>query len=481
MTSAADLLSNQDAMSTLTNAIQPAAPAQTGGGLPPAIGGSQSMDFSGLQSILAPYQQKIAANNQEIKKTSNEIESIPHRQAPAMQPVPQQNPLQEQAQDPDSLFSVFKNFGPILASLGSLKSRQPLTAALKSATGMIQGYHQGQTEAAEAHQKAWKEQVDAAMKQNQQELEQYRAVLEDDRLTMEEKQAKITGLMAANRDEIGQATLEAKGFDGWQKTLELRQSAQEKYQAAKDKEEADKLTPEELDIYSDQILSGDRSPYTGLGRNKEAMEQLRKAVADKAAKQGITGEELANRGLAFTGAHSAETTLGHRQGNLETSVEELKNFIPQANEAYSKLDRSNLVPFNQLEQLVQNKTASPEQARAYAADMAVVNAYATVAGRGTPSVDGANRAKEVLNTNMGPEAHAAALDQIMKEATAAAKAPEQAGKNIRDGITGSSGGKTANSPGNTPPVSAFGGKKYATFSNGQTWMLDDSGTPVQVK
>lgn len=91
---------------------------------------------------------------------------------PTMKELPQSP--NTQYQDPiQSLGSM----ASVLAILGSLKTRAPLTAALNAAAGSMQGFHKGDQERVKLEREKFNDELNRAIKQNQTELQEYEASL----------------------------------------------------------------------------------------------------------------------------------------------------------------------------------------------------------------------------------------------------------------------------------------------------------------
>ena len=73
---------------------------------------------------------------------------------------------------------AFQNWGVALAMLGSLMTRRPLTAALKSGAAAMSAYNEGRWRDYAAARANWKDNVDLAMKQNELEYRRYEAARE---------------------------------------------------------------------------------------------------------------------------------------------------------------------------------------------------------------------------------------------------------------------------------------------------------------
>lgn len=120
-------------------------------------------------------------------------------------PMPLRPQLQDLPQKPDFQFretmQAFQSPAIALTILGSLLTRAPLTAALKAGAAAMQGFHQGDKELYEKNRADWKDNLDRAIQQNNLEIEKYREILDERKISVTEKMARINALAAANRDE----------------------------------------------------------------------------------------------------------------------------------------------------------------------------------------------------------------------------------------------------------------------------------------
>lgn len=209
------------------------------------------------------------------------------------------------------------------------------------------------------------------------------------------------------------------------------------------------LSKEDLDLYSDQIIAGDKAPLQNMGRGQQGsanLVALRKAVAEKARAKGLSGQDLAALDAEFGGTQAGEKELGSRTAKVGMAVDEANRFTELSRQAYAKLPRGEFVPFNKLAQLWETNTSSPEQAAAYAADNSLINAYArAVSPTGTPTVSDKDHAREMLSTAQGPEAHDAVINQLQLEMKAAIGAPKDVKAELRDGVTGKTDDKKSDS------------------------------------
>jgi hypothetical protein len=157
---------------------------------------------------------------------------------PTMQTVPPPTP---QSTDPQK---VWASAAMIIAGLGSLMTRQPMTTAMNAAAGVLKAYHQGDQEAANQAYQTWKVANDNAMKSAQFENDLYkdalsglknRADITDKEATLQEREytARLTAVAAATRNDTLRDGLQQRGLE-WAKdyTLKLKKAADDQAAAA---------------------------------------------------------------------------------------------------------------------------------------------------------------------------------------------------------------------------------------------------------
>lgn len=177
--------------------------------------------------------------------------------------------------------------------------------------------------------------------------------------------------------------------------------------------------PETINAMAQQAWTGDKSVFQNLGRGVQGAQNiaaLRREIYAQGAATGKTPAQLAQMNAQFMGDVSAARAAGTRVGGAMVATSELPGLVAQSSQAYAKLPRTNFKPFNQLEHLVMSGSASPEQAAAYTADFAVVNAYArAISPTGQPHIADQKRAADLLSRASGPQEHEAVLRQIINE------------------------------------------------------------------
>ena len=200
------------------------------------------------------------------------------------------------------------------------------------------------------------------------------------------------------------------------------------------------LNPDAVKAVASAYVAGDTTAISGLGfGNIGAINRgaVWNEIASELQANGASGKDLASARANFMGQSAAMRTASQREANVNTAVNEAQATFPLALEASRNLPRGAFVPWNQAVQMVQAGTSSPELTRYVTALRGAMTAYSQAMSRtGTNSVYAQNAAEELLNKAAGPDAIAAALDQMGKEMQAAQIAPETTRQGILARISG---------------------------------------------
>jgi hypothetical protein len=148
------------------------------------------------------------------------------------------NPAQPKLQDvpkaPNMEFrealDVFKNPAVVLAGLGSLFTRRPLTTAMNAAAEAMNGYQQGQEDTFKLKQKEWEDATKAALEQNNIELEKYKEAWDLHDRNVQESFAKMTAASSGFDDPVMRNAVASHNFPLVEKLITMRETAKEKMQ-----------------------------------------------------------------------------------------------------------------------------------------------------------------------------------------------------------------------------------------------------------
>jgi hypothetical protein len=246
------------------------------------------------------------------------------------------------------------------------------------------------------------------------------------------------------------------------------------------------MTDAAVNLAVDRIHAGDPSALQNLGRGAQTgqnLTRIQNRLAERAATEGWSGADLAAAKANFTSQSAAASTAAKRSANVDAAVEEAKQTFPLALQASAALPRSDWVPINKLEQMVQSGTSDPRYIRYNTALQGAMTAYSQAMSRtGTNSVFAQQSAHDLLAKATGHEGIQAALEQMGQEMEAAKIAPEI----VRQAILSRISGKGAPAATTMPTAGAPGGqnagvpqattKPPAMRSNGWIYKLQPDGS-----
>ena len=199
------------------------------------------------------------------------------------------------------------------------------------------------------------------------------------------------------------------------------------------------LTEAALNDAATRLAHGDQTVLQNYGRGMQGGAQLiaiRNRAAQIAAVEGRSPDDQTASGVTLGGERAGARTAATRGANLSIAANELDKFSDLALSASNSVPRTQFVPLNRLSQIVSSGTGSVEQAAFNAANESVINAFAQVAGRGTPTVAGMEHARVMLNTAQTAEQYAAVVKQLKREAEAALASTAETQSQQRARMTG---------------------------------------------
>lgn len=159
------------------------------------------------------------------------------------------------------------------------------------------------------------------------------------------------------------------------------------------------------------------------------------------------GDILANQ-VGLGGDKAAARAAGTKGANIEMASAEFDQLATLAKSAAAAVPRADFVPWNQLVELVQNKTSSPEQGKFAAANLALVNTYArAISPSGVPTVHDKQHAQDMLSTAVGTPRYNAVVDQMTQEINAARQSPDRVKALQRARTAGTGLNNTSAAPG----------------------------------
>lgn len=364
---------------------------------------------------------------------------------------------------PVDAWSNFGSAASVLGLLAGLLSRQHLTAGLNAAGSAMTAINNNNHEAFEQSYATWKTQTGLGLQMIGMENEDIRSLLEDKKMAVDEKNARLqtlatemgflkgVGGMQLNNIDAGMKFLTTREqmaiqMQGHQDSIQMHHDAvmlahEDRMAALQARTGAAVLDSKTLGEMADQYLAGDKSVVTGLGygnigaQNRAA---LRTEIQKRASAAGMTGRDIATALAEYQGLTSGERSLGTRTATMGMAVSEAKQLIPQVLETSAKVPRTELPALNQIEQIAEKGTGDPDVVRFAIAVNSFINVYArAISPTGVPTVSDKDHARELLSPFWSSGQIQAGMDQILKELEAAAQAPGAVRQEFREsGQTG---------------------------------------------
>lgn len=138
---------------------------------------------------------QVLANRARFEELN---EPLPERPAP---PKLQEVPAPPAREEPDPL-RVFGQVLPVLAMLGGLAVRNNATAALQAGAAAMQAARTNDAEALERAHQEWEDNIQSITANNEVRLSQYQAILDDSRMSMDERLAELNALAASEQNVL---------------------------------------------------------------------------------------------------------------------------------------------------------------------------------------------------------------------------------------------------------------------------------------
>jgi hypothetical protein len=380
------------------------------------------------------------------------------------------------------LLSPDVGMSALSAGLGMMASRSPFLGTAIGEGGLQGLSTYGSLQQQHLAQQKQQQDVDLKVRQLDQA-----AKAEQDRIAQESKKEQFaeTGISAADRAKLAMEQAKLTQEQNQPKTLTPgQQLVNPKTGEVIGTNESGLMSDAAVNLAVDRIHAGDPAALQNLGRGAQTGQNLvriQNRLAERAAAEGWSGADLAAAKANFTSQSAAASTAAKRSANVDAAVEEAKQTFPLALQASAALPRSDWVPINKLEQMIQAGTSDPRYIRYSTALQGAMTAYSQAMSRtGTNSVYAQQAAHDLLARATGPEGIQAALEQMGQEMEAAKVAPEI----VRQAILARISGKGAPAATTMPTTGAPGSsmvptaatKPAAMQSNGWIYKLQPDGS-----
>lgn len=262
----------------------------------------------------------------KMVELNDQMSKIKTPEAPKLKDLPDAPKDSYQSNPMMALASI----GTVLAVIGSLKTRAPLTSALNSAAASMNAYHEGDMERVALEHQKWKENLEKGLRQNQLEMDRYTQALEQSKFDITKAQGAFRVIAAENQhlqmqaaiedgDYKAQAEIINAGVNAGMKAAQIYST--EQYRLAtiseKKKKESEKVKSSEL----------------ATGRAVAIIDEMKKLLENSTV--GITGAA----GMVRRPMESVKSFFGGDEGSAhkyESLARELQQILRQTQEFYYK-------------------------------------------------------------------------------------------------------------------------------------------------
>lgn len=164
---------------------------------------------------------------QQAQPQAPQTPSMAGVRPPLLPALPQyQNIPQAPRQDFADPIKAFQNPAVVLATLGSLLTRSPLTTAMNAGGAAMEAFHKGDMQTAELKRKEWDDAAKQAEAQNKLELEKYKEAWHRRDVDIQERFADMVGLAAGFDDPLIRAAIQTHNIPVLEKLLIAKETVQ---------------------------------------------------------------------------------------------------------------------------------------------------------------------------------------------------------------------------------------------------------------
>src|ERR1700719_3482989 len=371
-------------------------------------------------------------------------------------PAPQR---QNQHDDENWLFAA-----GLLGSLAGALTRNHATNALAAFSGALQGYQEGSKQKFDENMQIWNAENKRAQEASQNALAEYRAILENRKLSMEQMSVELQ-LAAAKHDDRAMATAAktknelviAQLYDKHEQALTQVQTTHDRlsqsYELAQQRQQQQMaiaqmralgVTPGQENALVDAIGQYKQAPITGA-RGSAIMNLVQQAYPDYDIKSWFDQKARATipASVERAGQTAAARTFNTAGANTEIVMSRAGPVLTNAAEAANAVPASEFKRINQLYQAAAEEISDPAIRNFKVANEELAALFAAVNNRRSNviTVSAMEHARDQISAADGPEAYYSVLQNIQRLA-------ERESENIR---RLRAGGQSA--PIEIPPIS----------------------------
>jgi hypothetical protein len=367
-----------------------------------------------------------------IRERQMEMSRQPIPQPPKTKESPPAPQRQNQHDDENWLFAA-----GLLGALAGAFTRNHATNALAAFSGAMQGYQEGSRQKFDENMQIWNAENKRAQEANQNALAEYRGILENRKLSMEQMSVELQLAAAKHDDRAMQTAAKTKNFltiaqlhDKQFQALEQMKTTSDRlfqnYQLAQEREQnkmaiaqmrALGVVPGQENALVDAIGQYKQAPITGA-RGSAIMNLVQDKYPDYDIKSWFDQKARSTipASVERAGQTAAARTFNTAGANTEIVMSRAGPVLTNAAEAANAVPATEFKRINQLYQAAEEEISDPAIRNFKVANEELAYLYAAVNNprASVITVSAVDHARKLIEAADGPEAYDAILHNIQR-------------------------------------------------------------------
>lgn len=452
--------------------------------------------YGNIASVKGAYKQAQDVLGKEDKAMQPALD---REKATASQPIPAPPEPQKASPAPDLKQFQADSQGWItaisaLSAFVGARGRMGGTGALKAFAAGVKGIQEGNKSAFDAATTKWKADTEAMLKNNDEEMKKYDAILKNREISESEAMNEIKMVAAEHQNSTMlamdnyhqaaaaydsrqkltlQADLAYKKMDAHEKLLQEREDKKDaqiaknlkNFDSMKDTDIIPGLGATKADVLNKvKTLHETGGSYAAAGISTRTMNNPIKDMVESVKAQMYPDENMSTQRSKFVGDQAESRAIGTAAGKISLAANSLDQSLPLLEDAIKKVDLTRFPDLNALNNYAAQHTGDPNITRLNTALQTTVTDYSTLIARNGQRTDATDAAaKHLANVNMANGQLQSFIDQVRREKTAQLKATQL----TKEGKQGDSG----TAPAAAKKTKTIGDTEYYQDENGD-WNHD---------
>jgi len=326
----------------------------------------------------------------------------------------------------------FMQIATLLGALAGGLARRGTTASLNAFAGAIKGFSEGDYEAFKQKSEEWKQKSEEVKENNQTKLDQYKTIMQDKKLDIDQKMEMIKLVATQYDDKIAYNLANERRIEMFGQ-MQLKQSQfQQSYEIAQQKMEKNRLDILEktqqleqddnkaIDAVVDRLYAGERDAVqkSNIGRGKQGdrrILEVQQRLQQKLKENGLSMADLQAQNARWRAVMQGSGALGTRSAALTAALEKLDAQAPAAIAASDAMPRNmKFQTVNQLYTEMQHQLNNPKATIFLQDNLSLAEAWAQAMAPGSTTVrqDLVERALSILNAGLSTKNYRAAVNNL---------------------------------------------------------------------